>query len=334
MLTGASPFPADSQQETMIKRLTDDPMPLASARPDVRFPAELQRVIDRALARTPGDRYRSAGDLAREVKSLASHFTGAVDVEAGTQVVRPEVLKGAVPATRVDPAAAARAGKSGPRTPAAGAQPAAPTKGVPIVAVAIAALVVAAGGGAIAFKDRLFGGAASDSSATSDSSRIAIQPATTPDSGRQTSGGVTPPVTPLSNPDTSAAKPPTGGGARPPAGQTTSPGGTTTTPPRPADPPAPDYGALERQVLGFFEDIGFEDDPARRAEARRVGQQVYGSTAMSRPVRAKAAWLVMQGYLKEGEAARAREWSGPRHRARSVAAILEDPPSADVRPRG
>ncbi|HMV33518.1 MAG TPA: serine/threonine-protein kinase, partial [Gemmatimonadales bacterium] len=103
MLTGASPFPADSQQETMIKRLTDDPLPLAVARPDVRFPAEVQRVIDRALARNPDQRYRAAGEFAREVKALATHSMGAVDAEAGTQVVKPEDLKAAVPATRVDP---------------------------------------------------------------------------------------------------------------------------------------------------------------------------------------------------------------------------------------
>jgi serine/threonine-protein kinase len=65
MLTGASPFPADSQQETMIKRLTDDPMPLAVARPDVRFPPEVQRVFDRALARNPRARYQSANEFAR-----------------------------------------------------------------------------------------------------------------------------------------------------------------------------------------------------------------------------------------------------------------------------
>ena len=39
MLTGVLPFQADSAQETMIKRLTDDPMPLAQAPPRHRLPA-------------------------------------------------------------------------------------------------------------------------------------------------------------------------------------------------------------------------------------------------------------------------------------------------------
>ena len=51
MLTGVLPFQADSAQETMIKRLTDDPMPLVEARPDIAFPPKLQAVLDKALAR-------------------------------------------------------------------------------------------------------------------------------------------------------------------------------------------------------------------------------------------------------------------------------------------
>ncbi|HSB54454.1 MAG TPA: serine/threonine-protein kinase, partial [Gemmatimonadales bacterium] len=85
MLTGSSPFPADSQQETMIKRLTDDPLPLATARPDVRFPADLQRVMDRALARSPQDRYPSSAEFARDVRALSGSLTGPVDADAGTQ---------------------------------------------------------------------------------------------------------------------------------------------------------------------------------------------------------------------------------------------------------
>jgi len=108
MLTGATPFPADSQQETMIKRLTDDPVPLAEAKPDVRFPPELQRVLDRVLARMPSDRYASAAEFGRDVKTVAQASTGLVDVEAGTQVVKADDLKKMVPATRVDPAVARR----------------------------------------------------------------------------------------------------------------------------------------------------------------------------------------------------------------------------------
>src|SRR6266550_589296 len=63
MLTGTLPFAADSVQETMIKRLTDEPAELIEVRPDLHFPAGLQQILDIALARSPVDRYQSAAKL-------------------------------------------------------------------------------------------------------------------------------------------------------------------------------------------------------------------------------------------------------------------------------
>ena len=82
MLTGVLPFQAETSQEMMIKRLTDDPMPLAEARPDIEYPARLQAVLDKALQRTAADRYGDARDFGRET----------VEAVAGL----------AVPETRVD----------------------------------------------------------------------------------------------------------------------------------------------------------------------------------------------------------------------------------------
>ena len=67
MLTGVLPFQSDTAQETMIKRLTDLPEPLAQARPDIVFPPALQAAMDRALARAVSDRYSSAGEFGRDV---------------------------------------------------------------------------------------------------------------------------------------------------------------------------------------------------------------------------------------------------------------------------
>ena len=82
LLTGVLPFQADTAQETMIKRLTDAPEPLATARPDIVFPPRLQAVLDRALARSLTERYASAAEFGR-------------DLEAA-------VGEPAVPATRMD----------------------------------------------------------------------------------------------------------------------------------------------------------------------------------------------------------------------------------------
>ncbi|MDO8667429.1 MAG: serine/threonine-protein kinase, partial [Gemmatimonadales bacterium] len=86
MLTGVLPFQADSAQETMIKRLTDDPTPLVDSRPDIVFPDTMQAVLDKALARSPSERYQSAAVFGRDT----------MEAVAGL----------AVPSTRVDVAPA------------------------------------------------------------------------------------------------------------------------------------------------------------------------------------------------------------------------------------
>jgi serine/threonine-protein kinase len=95
MLTGKLPFQADSVQETMIKRLTDDPEKLAAARPDLTFPDGLQAVLDTALARTPATRYQTVAKFAEDVLGVAQLRKGTrgmaqatrAEIEAKTQVI-------------------------------------------------------------------------------------------------------------------------------------------------------------------------------------------------------------------------------------------------------
>ncbi|HKV50172.1 MAG TPA: protein kinase [Gemmatimonadaceae bacterium] len=73
MLTGQLPFPAVSSREAMIARLTERPRTLAEIKDDVAWPAELQTVMDRALASRPQDRYAHAGEFGRGlVKAVAA----------------------------------------------------------------------------------------------------------------------------------------------------------------------------------------------------------------------------------------------------------------------
>ena len=69
-ITGVLPFEGTSAQETLVKRLTDPPRPLAMARPDVPFPAGLQGVMDRALARDPEARYPTVTAFAEAVSAI------------------------------------------------------------------------------------------------------------------------------------------------------------------------------------------------------------------------------------------------------------------------
>ena len=61
MLAGRRPFRGDSPVSLLTAILRDAPPPLRSLRPDV--PRDLQRVVDRCLAKSPGDRYASAAEL-------------------------------------------------------------------------------------------------------------------------------------------------------------------------------------------------------------------------------------------------------------------------------
>jgi len=97
MLIGKLPFEATSVQETMIKRLTDEPTKLAAARPDLAFPAGLQPVLDTALARTPMERYQTVAKFAADVAAVTGQPSAAAvphthsrgDTEAKTQLLSP-----------------------------------------------------------------------------------------------------------------------------------------------------------------------------------------------------------------------------------------------------
>ena len=106
MLSGKLPFEATTVQETMIKRLTDEPIKLADARPDLSFPPGLQPVLDTALARTPAERYQSVSKFAADVAAITGRSAtsamprtrGGTDAESKTQLLDPS---SATPTTRI-----------------------------------------------------------------------------------------------------------------------------------------------------------------------------------------------------------------------------------------
>lgn len=68
MITGESPFRGDSVIATMTMRLRSDPKPPSLHRPEC--PSELDKVILKALARNPDDRYQHAIDIVYDLQSL------------------------------------------------------------------------------------------------------------------------------------------------------------------------------------------------------------------------------------------------------------------------
>src|SRR3989442_12256887 len=88
-LTGKLPFESTTGQETMIKRLTDEPVKLAPSRPELQLRTGLQETLDAALARSPVDRYQSAAKF-------------AADAGAGLRLGRGAGAGAPIPATRAD----------------------------------------------------------------------------------------------------------------------------------------------------------------------------------------------------------------------------------------
>jgi serine/threonine-protein kinase len=179
MLTGQLPFQAETVQETMIKRLTDEPAKLGPTRPDLVFPSGLQEVVDAALTRTPDERYQTVAKFAEDV-------VGVVQLRRPTRAASH-------PGTRAQAEQEDRTQLlDSKQTKAQAARRTAKPKRSMIPVVAGAVLVLgAAGGGYMLLK----GGAATPGSSDSthvvipDSSKIAaVPPADTTKRGTQTSG--------------------------------------------------------------------------------------------------------------------------------------------------
>jgi eukaryotic-like serine/threonine-protein kinase len=71
MLTGKLPFPGRTQQEIMIARLKSEPTPIRAARPDLDFPAAVEKVLLRSMEREPSERFQSAPEFAAALADAA-----------------------------------------------------------------------------------------------------------------------------------------------------------------------------------------------------------------------------------------------------------------------
>jgi eukaryotic-like serine/threonine-protein kinase len=87
-VTGRRAFPGKSAGDTMAAILKDDPPAIADS--GRQAPAELERVIDRCLAKNPAQRFHSAHDLAFALRSLLS-ATGE-QKSAVRPRIRPRVM--------------------------------------------------------------------------------------------------------------------------------------------------------------------------------------------------------------------------------------------------
>jgi serine/threonine-protein kinase len=288
MLTGTLPFEADSAQEVMIKRLTDEPMPLEQARPDLVFPPKLQLVLNTALARTPGERYQNAAEFGRDTWDAVADLRmpqTRVDVsatQAATQVMGKEQVEELT--TRHQ-----RATKKPAAPPAPAPAPAPSRKGFPIVPV-----VGGAGGVAaiaiVAFLMMSKGGQPSQ---------------TPPDTARQVTG-LPGPATPSTTPATAAPAPATPAPGTQPGPSTRPPAPTTTATTSPPGTSPPTGGLTVGMIEDSLQTAVRADQAGRPAEARRLARWVFTRDGSTREQKATAAELVATTY--ENDATTACEW--------------------------
>lgn len=290
MITGALPFQAETSQETMIKRLTDDPMPLAQALPTGHFPAGLQPVMDRALARYPNDRYASAAQFAGDVEKALAGMSAAE--QGATMVMGADQMKTMVagaamkdpPKTRIGNAA--EGGASSPRPASKSRMP-----------VLVGTAVVVLAGVGYALKGTLFG-AHPGAPVTQGNSGAAAQPdsgtagqrdsAKAPAPSNPGPAGATPQLNHVSNPNVAHPPPSPGGAGRP------------TT-------PKVDVRALMTEISSL-QDTALGDDAAPRTNVEVRGAAIYGRKELDDSVRAAAALAVGLAYQTDSKFDLARTW--------------------------
>ncbi len=287
MLTGVLPFQADSAQETMIKRLTDDPTPLEVSRPDIVFPAKMQAVLDRALARSTADRYQQAGEFGRDtmeaVAGLAVPST-RVDVapphSAATQLMGEEQIQ---EATRH-----VAAKKKGAAAAPAAAAPA-PAKKFPLVPVlgGMAAVAVLGGVGVFAMGGFKRGGTTGDTTLTQRPNTTLVATAnSTQTTGRLPGNTNNPP--PPRNP----------GGTNPPP--------RVDTPVRGTNPPP---GGVNVAMIEDSANAAVRADQNRQANvARRIARWVFYQADATAKQKTDMAELILT-QLADADTAGITEWA-------------------------
>src|SRR6266516_2906606 len=79
MITGRKPFQGQTVADTLIAVLQEEPLPLVQQRPEV--PAELERIVRRALQKEREKRYQTAEEVLHDLKSFDAEIEFAAKLE-------------------------------------------------------------------------------------------------------------------------------------------------------------------------------------------------------------------------------------------------------------
>jgi serine/threonine-protein kinase len=305
MLTGLLPFDADSAQEVMIKRLTDEPLTLSGARPGRDFPAALQQTMDRALQRMPSDRYTSAAEFGRDALNAVAGMPDAppaVDTVGDTKLVdtRPGQAVGpegtaVIPGTRISGQTPAPSPTT-PMTPMPASAPASRKK-KPVMAVAAVVGVLAVGGAAavVVTNGSTDGAAAPDSSTPVVSTVNDTTNDSTPQPGAP-GGEVDPPVeTPRTTPVTTT-----------PAASTPDPDPRRTDP-TPTNPAWLVPTGADDHLLDML--FRLDEEGNDHLAVRDTAVAYFNAFDMSTKDKATAAYVAAIAFSKSDDRVNALDWA-------------------------
>src|SRR6266550_1102330 len=101
MVAGRMPFAGVTSSHTVVDILEKEPAPLASFGAS-KVPAELQRIVSKALAKNPDERYQTAKDLLIDLRNLKKRLELDVEIERSTSpnlAALPAITSNLTPAT-------------------------------------------------------------------------------------------------------------------------------------------------------------------------------------------------------------------------------------------
>ena len=86
MVTGSMPFKGATSSHTIVQILEKDPAPL---RQQVKVPVELERIVFKAMAKSPEDRYQTTKDMLIDLRSLKRHLDVEAEIERTSSPTMP-----------------------------------------------------------------------------------------------------------------------------------------------------------------------------------------------------------------------------------------------------
>lgn len=108
MVTGHVPFEAETPMAVVIKHITD-PLPLPhTVAPNVPEPVE--RIILKALAKNPTDRFQTAGEMVQALSAAVRQASTGLTRQVTAEVTRPITIPADAPAVETPPRASAHNG--------------------------------------------------------------------------------------------------------------------------------------------------------------------------------------------------------------------------------